>query len=180
VSDQEKLIRSVIGTVIAQEHQWLASSAGRDNLATYTPWMPFPWPDFVALVAEAFPETTGDKYLEVGAGVGTKMMLAEAIFGLDVHGVERVPEYVAAARERGLPVEEADALGWGGYGDYDIIFFNRVFQDRGLQERLEQQVWADMKSGAVVIAANLLAPPPATWYPILDDGEVRRWILQKP
>lgn len=173
-------IRSMISTVITLEREWMTRPAGRDDLARYLPWMPFSWPDFVALVAEALPETTGDRFLDVGCGIGTKLLLAEEIFGLDVRGVERVPEFVKEARQCGLIVAEADALGWDGYGEFDIVFFNRPFHDNDVQAQLEQQVWADMKSGAVVIAVNLIAPPPASWYLILDDSEVRRWIMQKP
>lgn len=173
-------VRSMIATVTALDAEWRKSAAGRDNLPVYLPWMPFPAYDFVALVTEALPETYGDRFLDIGAGIGTKMLLAEEIFGLDVRGVERVPEYVKQARERGLVIAEANALGWDGYGDYDLIFFNRPFYDTDQQAQLEQQVWEDMKSGAVVIAANLLSPPPRSWFPVLDDGEVRRWIMQKP
>lgn len=180
MTKQTDQIRETIADVITLEAQWLKSPAGRDNPAIYTPWMPFSWPDFVALLAEALPEATGDRFLEVGAGVGTKMMLAREIFGLDVRGVERVPEYVKAARENGLAVDEADALTYDGYKDADIVFFNRAFRDQVLEGQLEEHVWAEMKSGAVVIAANLLNPPPPSWYPVLDDGEVRRYICQKP
>lgn len=179
MSDQLKLTRSTIAVVKELDEEWRRRDAGRDDLATYLPWMPFSWPEFIALVAEALPETTGDKFLDVGSGPGSKMMLAEAIFGLDVHGVERVPEYVKAARQRGLQVDEADAFGWDGYGDYDLVFFNRPFHDELRQRELEQQVFRDMKPGAVVIAVNLIVPP-SSWYLILDDGEVRRWIYQKP
>ena len=177
---QATQVKAAIGTVIALEARWAADrSAGRDDLATYTPWMPFSWPAFIALVAEALPEVPGDRFLEVGCGIGTKMMLAEAVFGLDVHGVERVPEYVKAAREQGLSVDEDDALAWEGYGDYDLVFLNRAFSDQGKELQLEATVYDSMKPGAVVIAANVLAPP-ASWYLVLDDGEVRRWIYQKP
>jgi SAM-dependent methyltransferase len=172
-------VRALIAAVTALEAEWRDRDGGRDDLETYLPWMPFPWPDFIALLAEALPEVTGDLFLDVGAGVGSKMMLAEEIFGLTVHGVERVPEYAAAARQRGLAVDEADALGWDSYSDYDVIFFNRPFHDQDQQKKLEQQVFEDMKPGAVVIAVNLITPP-LSWYLILDDREVRRWILQKP
>jgi trans-aconitate methyltransferase len=180
VTTRTQQIRATIGEVIALDAEWRAKEAGRDNQATYLPWMPFSWPDFIALVAEALPEVTGDQFLDIGAGVGTKMMLAENVFGLDACGVERVPEYVKAAHERRLTVIEADALTYDGYGDYDLVFFNRPFYDKNLQAQLEQRVWENMKSGAVVIAVNLLAPPPPSWYLILDDREVRRWIFQKP
>lgn len=171
-------IRRTIGDVVLLDEEWRRNPAGRDDPA-YLPWMPFIWPDFLALIGEALPEVTGDRFLDIGCGCGTKMMLAEEVFGLTVHGIERVPEYVAAARQRGLTVTEADALDWDGYGKYDLIFFNRPFFDKDRQALLEKQVWADMKPGAVVIAANLLAPPPQSFALILDDSEVRRWIKQK-
>jgi predicted O-methyltransferase YrrM len=59
------------------------------------------------------------------------------------------------------------------------VYFNRVFADQEKELQLEQQVYDALKPGAVIITVNVLAPP-APWYPILDDGEVRRWILQKP
>jgi trans-aconitate methyltransferase len=180
VSSQLQLIRSVIDAVTELDNKWRASGAGHDNMGTFLPYMPFPWPDFIALAAEALPEVTGDQFCEIGAGPGTKMMLAEAVFGLSVHGVERVPEYVRAARERGLDVAEADALTWGMYGRYDLVFFNRAFYDQAREAQLEAVVWDGVKPGAVVIAVNLVKPPPASWYPVLNDGEVRRWITQKP
>jgi trans-aconitate methyltransferase len=173
-------LRQAIAAVTRLDAEWRQSTAGRDNLATYLPYMPFSWTDFIALTAEALPETTGDKFLDVGCGIGTKMLLADAFFGLSTQGIERSPEMVKEARQHGLVVTEADALGWDGYGNYDVVFFNRPFFGKELQARLEAQVWADMKPGAVVIGVNLLAPPPPTWWPVLDDGEVRRWIAQKP
>jgi trans-aconitate methyltransferase len=159
--------------------QWMASAAGHDDVKR-TPWMPFPLHDFIALVAEALPESTGDTFLEVGCGPGTRMRLARDIFGLEVTGIDRVPEYVDAALQQGLDAEVADALGWDGYGKFDIVWFNRPFRDPALQRQLEAQVWNDVRPGAVVICANLESPPPRTWWPVLDDREVRRWIAQKP
>jgi len=179
VSDRTHLIRTAIATATGLDAEDCARTAGRDDMATYLPWMPFSWPDFIALVAEALPDTPGDRFLEVGAGVGAKMVLAETVFGLDVEGVERVPEYVKTARERGLTMYEADALGWEGYGDYDLVYFNRTFANQDLERELEAYVYDRIKPGAVLIAVNVIAPP-AGWFLILDDGEVRRWIMQKP
>lgn len=172
-------ISRTIALVNQLDGEWRQSTAGHDDPQKFLPFMPFPWTDFVALMAEALPEAEGDRFLEIGCGPGSRMLLAEEIFGFDVEGIERVPEYVKAAQDRGVPVTEADALGWDGYGRYDIIFFNRAFADVHLQERLEQEVWTGMKPGAIVIGVNLIAPPPAAWYLILDDREVRRWICQK-
>jgi trans-aconitate methyltransferase len=170
-------IRRTIAAVAALE--LAGHGGGRDDLAVYLPWMPFSWPAFISLLAEALPETYGNRFLDVGCGLGTKMMLAEELFGLDVHGIERSPELAKAAREHWLTVDEADALTWDGYGDIDIIFLNRPFSDQALEAQLEDRVWQEMKPGAVVIGVNLVNPPPSSWYLILDDSEVRRWIMQK-
>lgn len=130
----------------------------------------------------------GNVVMTGNCGIGTRMLIAHELYGLDCHGIDRVPEYVAAAQgmlpedATGVTAEVADALGWDGYGKYDIVWFNRVFSDRELQRKLEYQVWTGMRPGAVVIAANLENPPPANWWPVLieADPSVRRWINQKP
>ena len=172
-------VRQAISAAIDLEAEWAhRRDAGYDDPACL-PWMPFSWPAFVALVAEALPEVGGDRFLEVGCGPGSKMILADAIFGLSTRGVERVPEYVKAARQQGLIVTETDALAYDGYGDADLVFFNRAFADQEKELQLEATVYDKMKPGAVVIAVNVLAPP-VSWYLVLDDNEVRRWIYQKP
>lgn len=168
------------------DREWQRKPAGHDEPERSTPWMPFPLFDFIALVAEALPEAAGSSFLEVGCGIGTRMLVAHELFSLDCHGIDRVPEYVAQANEMlpegrpGVTAEVADALGWGGYGKYDIVWFNRPFNDRALQFQLEAQVWRDMKPGAVVIWANLLGTPPVGWWPVLVETGLPRGITQKP
>ncbi len=173
-----KRIADIIRMVQKLDAEWQGGPAGHDEPRS-TPWMPFPLFDFVALVAEALPEAEGDWFLEVGAGVGTRMLLAREIFGLSVQGIERVPEYVKQAQELGLDVLWQDALTFQGYDSYDIIWFNRPFRDRDLQVQLEQKIWADAKPGTVIICANLEGTPPDSWYLVLNDMEVRRGIWQK-
>jgi SAM-dependent methyltransferase len=179
INARPAIIRGVITRAAQLDQEWMRHSAGHDDPRA-TPWMPFPMFDFIALVAEALPEAPGDSFLEIGCGVGTRMLLAREIYGLDVHGFDRVPEYVAQARGFGLSAEVADALEYGDYGKFDLLWFNRPFADRALQRKLEVTVWEAMKPGAVVITANLEAPPPEGWWLILDDQGVRRWIKQKP
>lgn len=156
----------------------------------YTTWMPFPLYEFRPLLEEALahlarmsdgpPEDLDPRYLEIGCGPGGKLLVARDICGLDAHGIERDEEMAAAARSLGLDVQTADALGWKGYGDYDLLWFNRPMQDPGLQAELEEQVWEDMAPGAVVMCANLEAPPPSwRFFPVLDDMEIRRGIYMK-
>lgn len=174
--------KSIAGTIQKAselDQQWMRNPAGRDSAAC-TPWMPFPMFDFIALVAEALPGAPGERFLEAGCGIGTRMLLAQVIFGLDVAGFDRVPEYVHEAQKLGLAARCEDAAGYDGYGDADIVWFNRPFRDRVPQADLEQKVWNEMKPGAVVICANLEGRPPQDWWLVLDDMEVRRGIWQKP
>jgi SAM-dependent methyltransferase len=147
---------------------------------TYAPWMPFNIPAFENLLFDAFCEAPGNRFLEIGCGIGTKMLLAREFYGLDVFGIERVPEYVAQAVKLDLDVAEADAAGWYNYGAFDLIWFNRVFRDPVTEAALELQVWEDMAPGAVVMCANLNAPPPPGWLIVLDDLELHRGAWQKP
>jgi hypothetical protein len=148
----------------------------------FLPWMPFNTEDFLLLAACALKASAGDppRFLEIGAGIGTKMFLASRVLGMDAFGIERVPEYVTQAAELGCPVELADAGGWDRYGMYDIVWLNRVYRDRSLEAQLEAQLWEDMAPGAVIMCAHLEAPPPSSWWTKLDDWEARRGVWLKP
>ena len=177
--NRSEVIRDALSTAAELDRQWMTPESGRDD-PRCTPWMPFPVHDFIALVAEALPETSGDRFLEIGCGIGTRMLVAQAVFGLEVSGIERVPEYARAAAELGLDVQVTDALGWGGYSKPDLIWFNRPFRDPVQQRQLEMQVWQDAAPDTVIICANLENTPPPDWWLVLDDREVRRWIVRKP
>jgi trans-aconitate methyltransferase len=177
ISTSER-IRATIAEAKKADLEWGRNRVGRDD-HRFLPWMPFSWPEFVSMVAEAMPEMAGDRFLDVGCGPGTRMLLAQEIFGLDVKGFDRVPEYVSSARLYGLNVTCEDALEYKDYGSFDLIWFNRPIRDRELQFRLEAKIWEEMAPGAVVGCANLESPPP-NWYPVLDDWEARRGVWQKP
>jgi trans-aconitate methyltransferase len=178
VTKRYEQIASTIRVVDRLSREWTGKVPGAGD-PTHTPWMPFPRYDFVSLLTDAVAEAEGDRFLEIGCGPGPYMMLAESIFDLDVQGIERVPEYVAQARQTGLLVHEADAGEWKGYGDYDILWFNRPFRDREAQRALEDLVWSEMRPGAVVMCANLENKPPPSWYMVMEDWEVRRGVWQK-
>jgi SAM-dependent methyltransferase len=140
-------------------------------------WMPFDLFSFGALLLEAIPAAPGNRLLEVGAGPGPNLVLAQAL-GWDVHGIEIIGELAALARQAGIPVEEADAAGWG---KYDAVWLNRPRRDPAAEEALELEIWDQMAPGAVVICANLEHPPPPSWFPVLDAwNDVRRGIWMKP
>jgi hypothetical protein len=155
----------------------------------YIPWVPFSLPAFVSMLAEAVkglaeygvPGGSRDlRFFEVGCGPGPKMLVARDLFGLDVRGIDRNDEYVAAARSLGLPADVADATTYGNYGWAHVTWFNQVARDPGIQRAAEAAVWRGAQPGSVVMCANLEDRPPSSWLPVLDDWEARRGIWRKP
>lgn len=167
------------------DREWLgkvAQSAAERSL--YTPWMPFNSGEFAGLLPQALAgyEPGPDenvRFLDIGCGPGSKMLIARDIFGLDATGFDRVQDYVAAACSLGLDATVADAEDYAGYGRAQVLWFNRVARDPAIQKRIEAVVWHRTAPGAVAICANLEAPPPG-WFPVLDDWEARRGIFMKP
>ena len=142
--------------------------------------MPYQIPEFLALLAEADREAAGNRFLEVGAGTGTKMLLAREIFGLDVAGIEISGEYAAQAAAIGLPVVVCDAADYAGYGDADLIWLYRPCRDPDAEAALEKVIWDQMIPGAVVFGAALeTLPPGGSFWPVLEDLDARRGIWRK-
>jgi SAM-dependent methyltransferase len=122
--------------------------------------------DFIRLLAESMPAIQGPKFLDVGCGPGTKMQAARALFGLNVAGLEIVPEMAQAAREAALRVAEVDARSWLGYGEADVIFMNRPIVP---PERLERHVMRLMKPGAVLISVNGVTRPSQAGWDVVSE-----------
>jgi SAM-dependent methyltransferase len=171
-------IRETMWTTARLEREWSGKIPDTDK--SRCPWMPFPMHAFISLLDEAFAVARGNRFLDIGCGVGTKMMRARDQYGLDVTGIEAIPEYAAEAGRHGLDVRIGDAADYGGYGDHDLIWFYRPLRDQDLQAALEKTVWDQMAPGAVVMIAGLEAPPPSpAFWPELDDWELKRGIYRK-
>jgi hypothetical protein len=177
VSPDPDAVRAAMTTAERLEKEWLGVDPGTDP--RFLPWMPFPIPSFISLVAEAFPKAPGNSLLGVGCGIATKEMLAREIFGLRVTGIEASRVYAEQAKALGVHVLVGDAANFPDYGRYALIWFYRPIDDPVLQAALEKTVWDQMAAGAVVICANLEAPP-TDWHELLSDWEARRAILMKP
>lgn len=177
---------AALTVVLDIERKWLnAVPQEAQERARNTSWMPFNPFRFITMAAEVLPEVAAieqPRFLEMGAGPGTKMLLAREFFGWDVHGFDVCDEYAAFARDAlALDVQTCDALEWMKYGGYDVIWFNRVYRDPELQERLEPSIWNEASPGTVLMCANLENRPPLAWYPVLDEwDDSRAGIWQKP
>jgi SAM-dependent methyltransferase len=171
-------LREAMKAAARLEKEWRGKIP--DNDKSRCPWMPFPMSAYILLLDEAFLAAPGNRFLDVGAGVGSKMLRARDTYGLDITGIEIVPEYAAEAGRAGLDVRLGDALDFRDYGDYDLIWLYRPFRDPGLQADLERIIWDQMAPGAIVMCAGLEAPPPSPqFWPELDDLELKRGIYRK-
>lgn len=176
----------------ATEQAWKSHSV-RYPRSDAVPWMPFPIPQFITLLADAVmaaPPSQGrgsfgrdmdemygpPRFLDVGCGPGTKIRLAEAMFGLRGFGIDIVPRFVAEAQAHGVKAWVADAFEFGAeeggakiagqtaYSDFQIVMVNRP---SSLQDELESLVMDRMASDAVLIAIN--------WR---NDPGKQGWIMQ--
>lgn len=145
----------------------------------YVGWMPYDLARFVMFLTDAVAAATRDPrasgylglyFLDVGAGPGTKVLLARELFDLEAAGIEIVPEHVAAAHVLGAHVLQCDARTYQGYHSHDIIYLNRPLQDLAF----EQHIMDSMRPGAVLISVNGMTRPPAPgWDGVAeeyDDG----------
>lgn len=115
-------------------------------------FIPFPCGAFVDLVTEAFMALGQDrskKFLDVGCGIGTKVILACSL--LDAYGIEHNPKLVELARSLGLNrVGLADALTFDNYAAFDVVYYYRPFYDSEKYRRFETLIHSQMKPGAIV------------------------------
>lgn len=100
------------------------------------------------------------RFLEVGAGAGSKLFLAAQFFP-QVDGIELDPNYLARAELIGNTFRPArrvlpgDALAFEGYGEYDVIYSYLPFNDPEMQAALEQRILGQARDGAILILPML-------------------------
>lgn len=171
-------IQRILNEAFEDEHAFNLQGADKIHLG----WMPFQMADFIGIMSEVMRETNGVVFLEVGSGIGTKMLIARYLFGLSVNGIEYSETLATVARQKHRgPTKVADALTWDGtYSHADVIWMYRCFRDPVLQDQLEQRIYSEAKSGAV-FAGAALENPPAGWEVIIDDLDVGyRGAWKKP
>ena len=159
----------------ATEKQWRTERVNSPQAQDYVGWMPYDLSRFVMFLTDAIavaPRPSGylgRYFLDVGAGPGTKVLLARELFGLEAVGIEIVPEYVAAAHALGAHVLQCDARAYQGYHSHDIVYLNRPVQDPAF----ERHVMGLMRPGSVLITVNGMTRPPHTeWEPVSEEYDV--------
>jgi hypothetical protein len=150
------------------------------------PWMPFQPASFIGYIWESMPLIKGSFFLEVGCGPGTKMRIADEMFGLDPHGIEYDKAMAQVAGAYGQVIE-GDALSdeWVGewYRQADIVWLYRPFRDPDLERQLEDRVIGAMKPGAILAGgAWETEVPDLGWNIVVDEWDfpMRHGAWQKP
>lgn len=128
------------------------------------------------------------KFIDVGCGVGTKVLYANDVFRLLSHGIEYNPRYVAQAKrllksnrppngERAFEIILGDAL-THNYRPYDLIYFYCPLSAPNLQTKLEKRILKTAKAGALILT-NLRQGGDGVWkggrakHAINDIFEIR-------
>jgi SAM-dependent methyltransferase len=100
-------------------------------------------------------------FVDAGAGIGTKLLLAERA-GCYAFGVEHNQHYVDEAVKLGARVTHGDVADLD-YSDADIVWVNCPYRDPAEEIAFEIRLSAELKPGAVLCLANSPGGPPAGW-----------------
>ena len=98
------------------------------------------------------------KFIDVGCGGGTKVIMASHFFE-QADGLEYNADFVEHARRTinitkvdGCTIFEGDALTFPDYADYDIVYFYRPISDDDLLTQMETNIVNTVKPGTIIIA----------------------------
>lgn len=175
-------VQQVVRWVQDTEHKHLMHGDRRDPV--FLPFIPYQPADFLAVMLDCVAEASGSRFLDIGAGPGTKMALAAELFGLEAHGIEIDKDMALTASSVGQVVVR-DALGVSDayVREFDIVWMYRPFRDPHFEHQLEQQVMDAMNPGAILAGGQWeMEKPPAGWITIVDDwdGGAKRGAWMKP
>ncbi|MEM0937144.1 MAG: class I SAM-dependent methyltransferase [Pseudomonadota bacterium] len=126
--------------------------------------IPLPVRKFDALMLAAYRlmlargKRDGVRFLDVGCGGGTKLVIARRYFSA-CHGLEYDKGYVEEGTRfldklgrLNMTIEHADALAYTGYDAFDIIYFYRPMRTDDRLAELERQVMRHARPGTLVLA----------------------------
>jgi SAM-dependent methyltransferase len=168
-------IQRTIRWVMDEEHR-LLMHGNRKGDAECLPFMPFQPAEFMAIMFDVVAETNGPLFLDVGCGTGTKMTLAQQVYGLQPWGIE-IDEAMYGQAHARFPdtTVQGSALNYTYiYGDVDIIWLYRPFRDPDRQAELEKHIMDRMKHGAVLAGSKWQMDDPPNWIPIVDDWDATK------
>jgi SAM-dependent methyltransferase len=108
-----------------------------------------------------------NSFLEVGCGIGTRLIMVDRMFGIPAVGFDRNPDYIQIANSyvnqfnaRRVIVHTQDAFDYQLYNEFDCVFLNKPIWDRTLEIALEDYVYNSVKPGSIFLAGQTITQPP--------------------
>lgn len=103
------------------------------------------------------PTGTKVKFIDVGCGIGSKVLLAQEALGWSCQawGLEKSPGYIETAKKLlggGDRLIQADALHYDGYGQFDLVYFYKPIADDERQQELEERIISQVRSRTVIVS----------------------------
>lgn len=141
-------IYAAYSTMLALETRWVPAVSGQGRERS-NPYIAYPLGKFLLGMRAArmyFAHADVNRieprsFLDVGCGVGTKVMLASQM-GWAADGLDFVPEFVSAARElltqQHSTIDLVDALDYQHYGGYDLIYAYNPLHDEHMHELVDE------------------------------------------
>lgn len=130
------------------EEQWAAHEPSDDE--RFLPFLPYDLNRFRDYLERTLALFTPKRFVDIGCGIGTKLLLVQRERGIPVFGIDRVPRYVAEARSLGVHAEVADAFEWDGYQAGDLVYMYRPCEHWDDQLSLERVIRERLKRGSVL------------------------------
>jgi hypothetical protein len=143
------------------EQHWIGNQLPSEDIWN---WSPLDLDEFVRMlkIAIEHAEPTGDPttFFEAGAGIGTKLYVAQFGFDLFAHGWEINPTYIEFAQDLGVSIEQQDlASDDPDWSLWDIVYIAQPFKDDATEVTWERKVHNSMRPGAILMAAYASVKP---------------------
>jgi hypothetical protein len=158
------------------EEEW--ASRDIETPAGCLRWLPYPladWHKLMQKVIETGPR--GCTYLELGAGIGTKVLAARRL-GIDGYGIEINPVYVDEAMRIGAQVALGDVrkASVSGHG---VVYLNHPLADETAERELEQRVQAELSPGAILVQVRSALVPAGSHWELLGRLNAQDLAVRK-
>lgn len=131
-------------------------------------WIALPLKTFLEgmLIARRILGPGQHRFLDVGSGIGTKLILAHEL-GYKAHGIERWKPYVQTSEQIApfATVLHADAARYSAYDAWDLVYLYGIATDPSDHEQINRHITHHMRPGALFFCARQPFP---TWLEHVD------------
>jgi len=141
-------------------------------------YYPFPISHFLDGLYCLAKERPNSKYLEVGSGIGTKLILA-AEAGFKVTGIEINPEYFEESKKliessgQSIELIQVDAKTWNHYQEFDCIYLGGAFKNEFEENELEDIILQSVQPSTLLFWPLSLRPLQHGWHTIQHEVYAR-------